>query len=180
MKFKTWLIILLVLIVLINGCEQKQETIEVKIIENQTEVVKGETTLLPNCEPNQPYLNKDECKCEYSWKMYLREHGQCTLIKNTFYSCINGVEVEVHFEPSSTFEEEEIIVNKYDGKVMQFTCWFERRDDPYITAIVKEESEQEFINQIKKENIVKSAYEPIFATKQGNEIQPEKLSNETK
>lgn len=190
MKFKTWPIILLSLIFLVSGCMQKQEISEGKLstinetkiglIENQTEVVEDETTLLPDCEPNQPYLNKDECKCEYSWKRYLPEHGYCTPIKNTYYSCVKGIEIEVHFEPTSTFEEAEIIVNKHDGNIMQFTCWFERRDDPYITTIVKEENEQEFIDQIQKERIVKSAHKPIFASTQGNEIQLEKLSNETK
>ncbi|MBI2657124.1 hypothetical protein HYX08_00335 [Candidatus Woesearchaeota archaeon] len=167
-----------------NNQQDKISTIEkdkeISQLQNQTVVNEDEITLLPNCEPNKPYLNKDECKCGYSWKIYLREHGHCTPIKNTFYSCINGVEVEVHFESTSTFEEAEIIVNKYDGKVMQFTCWFERRDDPYITTIVKEGNEQEFIKQIQKESIVKSAHKPIFATTQGNQIQPEKLSNETK
>ncbi len=173
MKLKIWLIISLVLIFFINGCIQKQEIskvetpitdkTEIKIIENQTEVIENETTLLPDCEPNKHHLNKDECKCEYSWKTYFRQHGYCTPIKNTLYSCTKGVEVEVHFEPTSTFEEAEIIINNYDGAVMQFTCWFERRDDPFITVIVKEGSEQEFINQIQKESIVNDAHKPLIA-----------------
>lgn len=185
-KLRNWIIISLALIFLISGCKQKQEIIkveaptidetknktEIKVIENQTDVKEDERISLPNCKYNISYLRKDECNCNGTWIKHEHMHGFCTPNKITTLVCRNienyviGGEIYIHFKPGTTLEEAEKIINKYGGRIMSYTCWFEKRTNPYIIAVVKEGREQEFINLVGNETIITSAYKHRLATTQ--------------
>lgn len=133
------------------------------------ESVLEEENLIP-CQFNQTYLKKDVCSCNGSWIKYTHFPHSCTPAERTTFSCrkihknvIIG-EVYVYFKPETTLEDANETVRKYSGQIMQYTCWFDRRENPYLIAAVREGEESNFIDSIKKEISVTSAHENRIAT----------------
>ena len=118
---------------------------------------------------NSFYLNESECKCDYTWIRHKHAHSFCTIDKNTPYVCrkINNDEiigeVFITFHDGTTVEQAQTILKKYNTTIMQYTCWFEDRGNPYLTAYVGENNEESFIKAISNESLVKEARKAFFA-----------------
>ena len=173
---KKMLFLLVFMAILLNACIKTQENLPIKSLNlsktDQALFEKEITKLLPSCQSNKTYLNENECNCTDTWVRNDHMHSFCTPEKTTTFGCrrlqnmlIVG-EVNVFFKSGTTLEKAENIVNKYGGKILVYTCWFENRDPPYLTALVQENKEQRFIDLVKNESLVESAHQNFYATAQ--------------